>query len=337
MKAILVTGGAGYIGSHVCKVLSQSGFLPITYDNLSEGHPWAVRWGPLVVGGLDDGAKLAGLFAQYQPQAVIHLAGRAYVGESMTDPALYYRNNVQAALVLLECMRQYGCKNIIFSSSCATYGEHRQMPITEAMSQHPINPYGRSKLMFEWMLQDYQVYGLQSVALRYFNASGADLEGEIGEQHQPEPHIIPRLLEAARKGSPFTIYGTDYESEDGTCVRDYIHVSDLAQAHLLALQWLWRGGESRAFNLGNGQGFSIRQLIKVAETVTGKSIAVQLGARRPGDPAVLVGSAEKAREELGWQPQYGTLEIILTSAWRWMQRRQDPPVVDGIEESIGEP
>ncbi|MEO5364781.1 MAG: UDP-glucose 4-epimerase GalE [Magnetococcus sp. WYHC-3] len=324
MSTVLVTGGAGYIGSHVCKALARAGHLPVTIDNLSEGHRWAVRWGPLVPGDLADPPSLTTVFQRYRPEAVVHLAGRAYVGESMEDPARYYRANLLTSLNLLEAMREARCPHLIFSSTCATFGEPATLPIHETQLQAPVNPYGRSKLMIEWMAADYRTHGIETVPLRYFNAAGADPDGEIGEVHTPEPHLIPRLLEAARGGGTFTVFGNDYPTPDGTCIRDYIHVTDLADAHVRALDWLQQGRPGTAFNLGNGQGFSVRQVIAAAQQVTGCPIAVQYGPRRPGDPPALVGSSGKARSDLGWSPAHADLTTILASAWRWLNRSADP-------------
>lgn len=321
-RHILVTGGAGYIGSHACKALRQAGYTPVCFDNLAYGHRWAVQWGPLEVGDIGDRPRLDAVFQQYQPEAILHFAAFAYVGESVENPGKYYRNNVAGTLTLLEAMRDHGVNKIIFSSTCATYGIPDAVPITEEHAQHPINPYGASKLMVERMLQDFDcAHGLKSVALRYFNAAGADPDGEIGEDHDPETHLIPLVLDVALgKRESVSIFGADYETPDGTCIRDYIHVSDLADAHVRALQYLEGGGTSTAFNLGNGAGFSVQEVINRAEAVTGQAIAVATAPRRAGDPPVLVGSAEKARRVLGWNPLYPDLKSILKSAWNWEKK-----------------
>ena len=316
---ILVTGGAGYIGSHACKALAEAGYTPVSYDNLVYGHRWAVRWGPLEEGDINDRARLDVVLAQYQPAAVMHFAAYAYVGESVQEPGKYYRNNVAGTLTLLEALRDHSISRIIFSSTCATYGVPERTPIGEQHPLRPINPYGASKLMIERMLTDFDTaHGLKSIALRYFNAAGADPDAEIGEAHDPETHLIPLVLDAAAGMRPaITIHGDDYATPDGTCIRDYIHVTDLAQAHVLALQALERGAESTVYNLGNGQGFSVRQVIDRAEADTGKPIPVAIGPRRPGDPPRLVGDATRIRRDLGWQPQYADLDTILSTAWRW--------------------
>ncbi|TVQ90848.1 MAG: UDP-glucose 4-epimerase GalE [Chromatiaceae bacterium] len=320
---ILVTGGAGYIGSHTCKALAQAGYRPIAYDNLSYGHRWAVRWGPLEDGDISDRAHLDAVIAQYQPAAVMHFAAFAYVGESVRDPGKYYRNNVAGSLTLLEAMRDHGIRQCVFSSTCATYGVPQQSPIPEDHPQRPINPYGASKLMIERILQDFDAaHGLRSIALRYFNAAGADPDAEIGESHDPETHLIPLVLDAAAGRRPaITIYGDDYDTPDGTCIRDYIHVTDLAQAHVLALQTLLRGAGSTAYNLGNGHGYSVREVIDRAAQITARPIPRERSARRPGDPPTLVGDAQRIRRELGWQPRYADLDSILSTAWQWHQRR----------------
>ena len=318
MKNVLVTGGAGYIGSHACKALFQAGYRPVVYDNLVAGHKWAVKWGPLEVGDIADRNRLDEVIVKYKPSAVMHFAAFAYVGESVVNPGKYYRNNVAGSLSLLEAMRDHDIDMMVFSSTCATYGEPRKMPITEDHPQTPINPYGMSKLMVEQMLRDCgAAYGLRSIALRYFNAAGADPEAEIGEDHDPETHLIPLVLDAATgKRSHVTVFGDDYATADGTCVRDYIHVVDLAQAHVLALQALERGASNNYYNLGNGQGFSVKEVIEIAEKVTGRTIPVQVGARRPGDPPVLVGDAARIRQELNWHPQHEDLETIIETAWQ---------------------
>ena len=321
-RNILVTGGAGYIGSHTCKALAEAGLVPIVYDNLSLGHEWAVRWGPLEKGDILDRVRLDEVFKAYSPSAVIHFAAYAHVGESVEQPAKYYRNNVVGSLNLLEVMRDYGVRKIIFSSTCATYGIPQRVPIPEDHPQDPINPYGASKLMIERMLADFDAaYGLRSVSLRYFNAAGADPDGEIGEDHDPQTHLIPLVLEAAGgEGSYITIHGTDYDTPDGTCIRDYVHVSDLARAHVLALQALQEGCQSLSYNLGTGKGFSVREVISTARSVTARAIATKEGPRRPGDPSRLVADANRANKHLGWKPQYCDLEQVIATAWNWMLR-----------------
>ncbi|WP_295583254.1 UDP-glucose 4-epimerase GalE [uncultured Lamprocystis sp.] len=316
---ILVTGGAGYIGSHACKALAQEGYTPVSYDNLVYGHRWAVRWGPLEEGDIADRVRLDAVIQRYRPAAVMHFAAYAYVGESVQNPGKYYRNNVAGSLTLLEALRDRGIDKLIFSSTCATYGVPEQTPIDDQHPQRPINPYGASNLMIERMLGDFDTaHGLKSIVLRYFNAAGADPEAEIGEAHDPETHLIPLVLDAAAGQRPaVTVHGDDYATPDGTCIRDYIHVTDLAQAHVLALQALEQGAESTAYNLGNGQGFSVHEVIEQAKSVTGKRIPVEIGPRRPGDPARLVGDASRIRRALGWQPEYADLASILATAWRW--------------------
>ncbi len=316
---VLVTGGAGYIGSHACKALLRAGHLPITYDNLSNGHLWAVKWGPVVIGDLLDREALDRAFKHYKPEAIMHFAGLAYVGESMKRPGDYFRNNFVGSLNLLESARANDVGKIVFSSTCATYGVPSVTPISENHPQHPINPYGASKLMVERALHDfYFAHGLQSVSLRYFNAAGADLDGDIGEAHHPETHLIPLLLDvAAGKSSYASIFGRDYETLDGTCVRDYIHVSDLADAHVLALDALCRDVGCKAYNLGNGNGYSVLEVIRIVERVTGKPIKVIDGPRRLGDPAHLVGDPTMAARDLSWRPMFSDLTTIIESAWRW--------------------
>jgi len=320
---ILVTGGAGYIGSHTCKALAQAGFTPVVYDNLVYGHESAVRWGPLEKGDILDSTRLSQVIATYAPKAVIHFAAFAYVGESVADPAKYYRNNVVGTLSLLDTMREHGVDQIVFSSTCATYGVPARIPISEETPQNPINPYGASKLMIERVLADYgDAYGLKSVALRYFNAAGADPDGEIGEDHDPETHLIPLVLDAAMHKRPaITVFGDDYETPDGTCVRDYIHVSDLAEAHVLAMQALDGGLPKRAYNLGTGQGHSVAAIIEVARAVTQREIPLVKGVRRTGDPAALVADARNAMRDLGWTPRHPDIRDILQTAWTWAQRR----------------
>jgi len=319
---ILVSGGAGYIGSHTCKALAQAGYTPITFDNLVYGHTWAVRWGPFEEGDISDRSRLDDVIVRYQPSAIMHFAAYAYVGESVQNPGKYYRNNVAGSLTLLEAARDHGIDKLIFSSTCATYGVPKTVPIREDHPQRPINPYGTSKLMIERILQDFdQAHGLRSISLRYFNAAGADPDGEIGEAHDPETHLIPLVLDAAAGIRPaIQVFGGAYDTPDGTCVRDYIHVTDLADAHVLALRALEGGAATSAYNLGNGQGFSVREVIAAAEAVTGLSVPFEIGPRRPGDPARLVGDATLAKAELGWQPRFGELNEVLETAWRWHQK-----------------
>ncbi len=320
--SVLVTGGAGYIGSHACKALAKAGYDPVAWDNLSRGHRRAVRWGDLEEGDLLDGARLREVLRRRRPVAVLHFAAFAYVGESVSDPGLYWRNNVAGSLSLLEAMRDTGVARLVFSSTCATYGDPVEIPITEAHPQRPVNPYGESKLAVEKMLDGFRrAHGLESVALRYFNAAGCDPEGEVGEDHDPEPHLIPRALMAASgKVEALEIYGDDWQTRDGTCVRDYIHVQDLADAHVKALEALERGDAPVACNLGNGQGFTVREVVEAAVRATGKPVPHRFVSRRPGDPAELVGSAELARTSLGWIPRIRDLDAMVESAWRWMNR-----------------
>jgi UDP-glucose 4-epimerase len=323
---ILVTGGAGYIGTHAVLALKQAGYDVFVLDNLVYGHRELVTdvlKVNLIEGDLSDRVLLDRVFADYNIQAVMHFAAYAYVGESVTDPAKYYRNNVVATLTLLEAMLAAGVKRLVFSSTCASYGDPQTLPIPEEHPQQPINPYGRSKLMVETILSDFdQAYDFRSVRFRYFNAAGADPAGLLGEDHDPETHLIPLVLQTALgKRSHISVFGRDYDTPDGTCIRDYIHVTDLAQAHVLGLEYLLKGGQTEVFNLGNGSGFSVQDVITAAERVTGQSIPVVDAERRPGDPASLIGSAAKAREILNWQPQYADLEVILSHAWQWHQRR----------------
>jgi UDP-arabinose 4-epimerase len=317
---ILVTGGAGYIGSHACKVLARRGFEPIVFDNLSRGNRWAVKWGPLELGDIADSARLREVLKQYRPVAIMHFAAYAYVGESVQNPLLYYRNNVGAAVSLLQTLVDFESLPVVFSSTCATYGVPERTPIAEDHPQHPINPYGFSKLVVERMLADLDAArGLRSISLRYFNAAGADPDREIGEAHEPETHLIPLLLEAARDGKPVSVFGDDYDTSDGTCVRDYVHVLDIAEAHLLALEYLLRGGASCSLNLANARGYSIKEVIAVAERVTGKRIRVNRAPRRAGDPAVLIGESTRAQTDLGWRPARSDLEMQIRDAWNWMK------------------
>ena len=320
---VLVTGGAGYIGSHACQALARAGHTPISFDNLVYGHRWAVRWGPLVEGDIADRARLAAVIQQYRPQAVMHFAAYAYVGESVANPAKYYRNNVAGTLTLLETLRDHGIDQLVFSSSCATYGIPEHTPIAEEHPQVPINPYGATKLMVERILGDFATaYGLRAIALRYFNAAGADPDGKIGESHDPETHLIPLALQVALGQRPrLQVYGDDYPTPDGSCIRDYIHVSDLAQAHVLALEYLNAGGAGQALNLGNGQGYSVLEVIDQVRRVTGCVIPVDIVGRRPGDPPILTATAGRARTLLDWRPRYPDLADIVRHAWQWQSRR----------------
>jgi UDP-arabinose 4-epimerase len=323
MTTILVTGGAGYIGSHACKALAKAGYLPVAYDNLSFGHDWAAKWGPLERGDILHRARLDEVFKKYTPSAVMHFAAFAYVGESVTNPGKYYRNNVVGSLTLLEAMRDHAVDTMIFSSTCATYGIPDGVPIREDAAQRPINPYGASKLMVERMIQDFAAaHPLKFAMLRYFNASGADPDNQIGEDHNPETHLIPLVLDAALGRRPsITVFGSDYATPDGTCIRDYVHVSDLASAHVCALEALKAGRPSSAYNLGNGLGASVNEVIETAQRVTGLTIPVVRGERRPGDPPVLITDGTKVREELGWTPAITDLAQIIGTAWAWHQRQ----------------
>lgn len=320
---ILVVGGAGYIGSHMVKFLVQAGHAVVVLDDLSAGHRDAVVSGAtLVEGSIGDTALLDAMFAREGFEAVMHFASWIQVGESMREPAKYYHNNVANTLILLDAMVTHGVRNFIFSSTAAIFGEPEYTPIDEAHPKSPINPYGRTKLMVEQILADYDsAYGLKFTCLRYFNAAGADPEGELGERHDPETHLIPLVLQAASgRRESIAVFGNDYATRDGTCVRDYIHIWDLAQAHLLALERMRTTGKSAAYNLGNGEGYSIREVIDTARQVTGRDINVVMAERRPGDPAVLVADATRAREELGWEPRYAELATIVAHAWAWEQR-----------------
>lgn len=323
---ILVTGGAGYIGSHAVLALQEAGYEVVVLDNLVYGHRELVEdvlKVELVVGDTSDRALLDQLFASREIAAVMHFAAYAYVGESVTNPAKYYRNNVVGTLVLLEAMEAAGIKNFVFSSTCASYGIPSSVPIPEDHPQAPINPYGMSKLMVEKILADFGVaYGMKSVIFRYFNAAGADPNGRLGEDHNPETHLIPLVLQTALGiRDSIKVFGSDYDTTDGTCIRDYIHVTDLADAHVLGLNYLLNGGDSTVFNLGNGNGFSVLEVIDAAKQISGREIAVEMCDRRPGDPPALVGSSAKARSVLGWQPRYADLPSILTHAWNWHQKR----------------
>jgi UDP-glucose 4-epimerase len=316
---VLVVGGAGYIGSHMVKRLGRAGCDVLTLDNLSSGHRDAVLFGEFVEGDLADRALLDQIFSTRQIDAVMHFASFIQVGESMCDPAKYYQNNVVNSLNLLNAMRTHEVRRIIFSSTAAIFGEPEYAPIDENHPKTPINPYGKTKLMLEQALADYdRAYGLKSICLRYFNAAGADPDGELGERHDPETHLIPLVLQAASgRRDNISVFGQDYNTPDGTCIRDYIHIADLCEAHWLGLQSLMDGGDSQAYNLGNGNGFSVQEVIDAASRVTGRNIPVVHGPRRDGDPARLVADAALVKQVLGWVPQYAELETIISHAWHW--------------------
>lgn len=317
-RAVLVTGGAGFIGSHACKALKAAGFSPVAFDNLSTGQIHAVCFGPLVRGDVRDAAAVSAALREHRAVAIIHFAASAYVGESMRLPGLYYDNNLGGMIGLLTGAAEAGVDKIVFSSSCATYGIPAELPIAEDCPQLPINPYGRTKLICELMLRDHAAaYGLHFAALRYFNAAGADLGGELGEHHDPETHLIPLALRAAAGGAPLQVFGTDYPTPDGTCIRDYIHVSDLARAHVLAVSHLLGGGDNLAVNLGTGHGLSIRQIIAGIEALTGAALAVQWGPRRAGDPPSLTADPKLALQKLGFKTECSDLDTILRSAAPW--------------------
>lgn len=319
---ILIVGGAGYIGSHLNKEINKKGIKTVIFDNLSYGHKDFVKWGTFEKGDLGNIEEIRAVFKKYPIEAVMHFAAFAYVGESVEDPQKYYINNVKNTLNLLQVMLEENVKYFVFSSTCATYGNPVEIPITENHPQNPINPYGKTKLMVEQILKDYSdAYGLKYASLRYFNAAGADPDSEVGELHDPETHLIPLILDvAAGKREDIKIFGTDYDTPDGTCIRDYIHVTDLADAHILALEYLQNGGKSDFFNLGNGNGFSVKEVIETAREVTGKDIKAVEADRRPGDPPILVGSSNKAKETLNWNPKYDELSKIIETAWNWHKK-----------------
>ncbi len=327
---VLVTGGAGYIGSHTAKELARAGHCPVTYDNLSTGHRWAVRWGPFVEGDVADRGLLVETLRRHSIAVVIHFAGSAYVGESMDSPEAYFENNAVNSLRLLSAMREAGCRDIIFSSSCAAYGMPKRPLISERHPLHPINPYGESKLFVERALHWYKLaYGIHWVALRYFNAAGADPEGEIGEVHRPETHLIPQVIQAALgQGPAVEVWGSDYPTPDGTAVRDYVHVMDLAGAHIGAMAYLQRGGGSAAMNLGIGRGCSVREVIGAVDRLAGRPLPWKDGPRRPGDPPILVARSTLARRMLGWKPQYADIDAIVRTAWNW--HAAHPPDVPDV-------
>jgi len=322
MATVMVVGGAGYVGSHACKALAAAGHRPVTYDNLSRGHRHAVKWGPLEVGDLNDPVRLAEAFDRHRPAAVMHFAALAYVGESMTDPSSYYRNNVAGTLTLLDAMRRAGVGVLVFSSTCATYGIPQTVPVPEDHPQAPINPYGASKLMMERAIADFAMaYGLRAAVLRYFNVAGADPDGEIGEEHEPETHAIPLVLFAALGRIPaFTVNGRDYDTPDGTAIRDYIHVADLAEAHCRALERLLGGAAGFSLNLGTGRGCSVAELVATAGRLTGRPVPVVDGPRRPGDPPVLVADPACANRLLGWRPRFDTVDAMMRTALDWYAR-----------------
>jgi UDP-arabinose 4-epimerase len=323
MKTVMVTGGAGYIGSHCCKAFATSGWSVVTYDNLSRGWRDAVKWGPLVEGDVSDAAAVAAALRQYQPDVVAHFAAYAYVGESVERPELYYRNNSFGTLVLLEEMLKAGVDKLIFSSTCASYGVPVRSPIDEEHPQLPINPYGWSKFIIERMVDDLSTaHGLNAVVLRYFNAAGCDPDGEIGERHEPETHVIPLAIEAAiREGRTFTVNGIDFDTRDGTAVRDYIHVSDLARAHVQAGEKLLHDDGVHVYNLGTGVGTTVKELVEAVSRISGSALPVAYGPRRPGDPPALVASAAKAKRQLGWVPEQSGIDRIVETALAWYHSR----------------
>ena len=319
MKNILVTGGAGYIGSHACKALKGAGYTPVTYDNLSTGWQEAVKFGPFEQGDLRDRDRLDQVFAAYQPAAVLHFGALSQVGESIREPALYWDNNVTGSLVLLQAAIAAGCLDFVFSSTCATYGDQDNVVLDETCPQAPINSYGASKRAIEDMLRDFEIAnGLRYVIFRYFNVAGADPDAEVGEFHQPETHLVPLILDAIDgKRDALTIFGTDYDTPDGTCIRDYVHVLDLVEAHVLGLRWLENAQPSEVFNLGTGTGFTVREVIDKARVITNREVPVIEGARRPGDCTKLVSGSRKAKTELGWTPERSSLDRMIEDAWRW--------------------
>jgi len=320
-RTILVTGGAGYIGSHACKALRAAGYLPVTYDSLTTGWQDAVRFGPFELGDLADRARLDQVFARWKPVAVMHFAALSLVGDAMRDPGLYWRANVLSSLNLIEAAVAAGCLDFVFSSTCATYGDQDGVILNEDTPQDPINAYGKSKLAIEQMLGDFaNAHGLRPVIFRYFNVAGADPEGEVGEHHRPETHLIPLMLDAVAGTRPaLTVFGTDYPTSDGTCVRDYVHVMDLVDAHVLGLKWLEDGKGPRTFCLGTGSGFSVREVIDQSRRVTNRGVPVIYGDRRAGDAVKLVCGSDRAVRELGWRPVRSTMGDMIADAWRWHQ------------------
>jgi UDP-glucose 4-epimerase len=318
---ILVTGGAGYIGSHACKALALAGYTPVTFDNLSTGWADAVKFGPLERGDLTDRARLDEVFAKYQPIAVMHFGALSDVGQSMREPGLYWHNNATGSLTLIEAMLAAGCRRMVFSSTCATYGEQDGVTLDESCVQQPINAYGASKLAIEAMLANFGASdGLESVIFRYFNVAGADPDGEVGEFHRPETHLVPLILDAILgRRDKLTVFGTDYDTPDGTCIRDYVHVSDLIDAHLKGLRWILSGKGSRVFNLGTGHGFSVKQVMDASRIVTNRDVPHEIGARRAGDCTKLVSGSSRAAKELGWRPERSTLTEMIRDAWHWHQ------------------
>jgi UDP-glucose 4-epimerase len=321
MVNVLVTGGAGYIGSHACKALAVAGFTPVTFDNFVTGWRDAVKFGPMIEGDLLNRAQIDAAFAEYNPVAVMHFAALSQVGDSMKQPGLYWRNNVEGSLNLIEAAVAAKCKNFVFSSTCATYGDQDNVVLDENSVQLPINAYGASKRAIEDILRDFEVaYGLKNVIFRYFNVAGADPEGEVGEFHQPETHLVPLMLDAIDgKRDALTIFGTDYDTPDGTCIRDYVHVCDLIDAHVLGLNWLLEDKLSRVFNLGTGTGFSVREVVDHSREVTNRTVPIKEGARRPGDCTKLVSGSSRAVAELGWAPRRSTMSQMISDAWRWHQ------------------
>ena len=323
MKTILVTGGAGYIGSHACKALARAGYTPVCYDNLERGHAWAVQWGPLEQGDILDRQRLDAVLQKYQPDAVMHFAAYAYVEESVKDPDKYYKNNVEGSMTVLEAMRANGINRFIFSSSCAVYGTPQEPLLKENHPIAPINPYGAGKAAVENKLLEYSnASAFRYISLRYFNAAGADPEGEIGEAHEPETHLIPLVLNTAmNQQEAITVYGDDYDTPDGTCIRDFIHVADLADGHLRALRHLEQGNFSNIINLGTSAGYSVKEIIHCARNITGREIREKIMGRRAGDPPRLVANRDYAEKILGWKPQYSRIENIIETAWRWHNHR----------------
>lgn len=326
-KSILVTGGAGFIGSHACKALANAGYRPVTLDNLVKGHEAAVRWGPFVRGDAGDEPLVRRILREHHISGVMHFAGYAAVGESMQEPGRYFQNNLGATVALLNAMRAEGVSNIVFSSTCATYGMPESLPITEAHPQRPMSPYGESKLFCERALAWFQTaHGIRYAALRYFNAAGADASGELGENHDPETHLIPLVIDAALgRRAHLSIYGTDYDTPDGTAIRDYVHVTDLALAHISALEQLAAGRERIHLNLGTGQRVSVRQAIRMVEDVGGRPVPAKDAPRRAGDPPELVASSARANAELNWQPRHSDLRNIVATAWAWQARQGSGP------------